>query len=135
MRSFILDKNLFLPPATNPKIMAGLPKSSYLVLLPMGFTRPIGYPIAGELLPHHFTLTTMWRYSFCGTFRRVSPPGNYPAPRPCEARTFLKKKNSPCDRSPSLYFLLLRLIYPQLGHLYTVNAFPDGVATLTNFIL
>jgi len=31
--------------------------SLYLVLLRMGFTQPTGHPAAGELLPHHFTLT------------------------------------------------------------------------------
>jgi len=30
----------------------------YLALLRVGFTRPICYHIAGELLPHHFNLTT-----------------------------------------------------------------------------
>ena len=29
----------------------------YLVLLRVGFARPAGLPAAGELLPHHFTLT------------------------------------------------------------------------------
>ena len=28
-----------------------------LVLLQMGFAQPVGRPTAGELLPHHFTLT------------------------------------------------------------------------------
>jgi len=35
----------------------GVPLSLYLVLLRMGFTQPTGHPAAGELLPHHFTLT------------------------------------------------------------------------------
>jgi len=29
------------------------------------------------------------RFHFCGAFRRVSPPGRYPAPLPCGVRTFL----------------------------------------------
>jgi len=40
---------------------------------------------SGELLPHLFTLTPRRRrYVFCGTFRRVSPPGCYPASCPVE---------------------------------------------------
>jgi len=31
--------------------------SSYLALLHVGFAQPTGHPAAGELLPHHFTLT------------------------------------------------------------------------------
>jgi hypothetical protein len=68
----------------------------------------------GALLPHHFTLTELvgsrqWavcsrflhcrlqtadcrlsrRYLFCCTFRRLTPPGRYPAPCTCAVRTFL----------------------------------------------
>ena len=39
----------------------------------------------GALLPHHFTLTRQRRaVSFCCTFRRVAPPGRYPAPCPAQ---------------------------------------------------
>ena len=43
----------------------------------------------GALLPHHFTLTgnaraLLRRYIFCGTFRRLTPPRRYLAPRPME---------------------------------------------------
>ena len=39
----------------------------------------------GALLPHHFTLIRLRRtVCFCGTFRRVAPPGSYPAPCPVE---------------------------------------------------
>ena len=48
--------------------------------------------LAGGLLPHRFTLacavlerTTHRRSDFCGTFRRVAPPGDYPAPCPVES--------------------------------------------------
>ncbi len=64
--------------------------SLYSVLLRMGFTEPAGYPAAGELLPHHFTLTRTLPVEgplavcFCGTFRRVTPPGRYPASCPVE---------------------------------------------------
>ena len=46
----------------------------------------------GALLPHPFTLT--WRkarrFTFCGTFPRVSPAGCYPASCFLGARTFLQ---------------------------------------------
>ena len=66
--------------------------SLYLVLLRMGFAQPTGHPAAGELLPHHFTLTFTPKIKifgekavcFCGTFRRVTPPGRYPASCPVE---------------------------------------------------
>jgi len=34
----------------------GVPLSLYLVLLRTGFAQPTGHPVAGGLLPHHFTL-------------------------------------------------------------------------------
>ncbi len=40
-------------PGDRPGILLSL----YLVLHRMGFTQPAGHPAAGELLPHHFTLT------------------------------------------------------------------------------
>jgi len=49
----------------------------------------------GALLPHPFTLTRTvpkddsGRFAFCCTFRRLAPPGRYPAPFFREARTFL----------------------------------------------
>ena len=59
----------------------------YLVLLLTGFARPAGRPAAGELLPRLFTLTLAGlpgRYVFCCAFRRVAPPGSYPASCPVE---------------------------------------------------
>ena len=54
----------------------------------------------GGLLPHRFTLTRAdapladlrsgGRSVFCGAFRRVSPPGRYPAPLLHGVRTFLE---------------------------------------------
>ena len=35
----------------------GVLQSLYSVLLRVGFSQPTGHPAAGELLPHHFTLT------------------------------------------------------------------------------
>ena len=56
----------------------------------MGFTRPTDRPAAGELLPHHFTLTCSsgtnfcakkveQAVCFCGTFLEVTLTGRYPA--------------------------------------------------------
>ena len=62
-----------------------VPLSSYLALLRMGFAQLAGLPTTGELLPRHCTLTRQRRaVYFCGTFRRVSPPGSYPASFPVE---------------------------------------------------
>ena len=61
-------------------------------LLRMGFTRPPCLQGAGELLPHHFNLTTALPVSaecFCCTFPMVTHAGRYPASLPCGARTFL----------------------------------------------
>ncbi len=58
----------------------------------------------GGLLPHRFTLTTdrnPRRSDFCGAFRRVSPPGRYPAPLPCGVRTFLSGPQAPAAIRPS----------------------------------
>ena len=49
-------------------------------------------PATGELLPHRFTLTSrrvQRRSTLCCTFRRIAPPGSYPAPLLYGARTFL----------------------------------------------
>ncbi len=61
----------------------------------MGFTRPSCLHDAGELLPHHFNLTTALPVSaecFCCTFPIVTYAGRYPASLPCGARTFLMPK-------------------------------------------
>src|SRR5690606_15150046 len=46
------------------------------------------YQPRGALLPHHFTLTgtqrVLRRYTFCCTFRRLTPPRNYLALCPVE---------------------------------------------------
>jgi len=71
----------------------------YLVLLRVGFTKPEGSPLL--LVRSYRTFSPLpaarllRRYVFCGTFRRVTPPGRYPALCPVElglssgARTFL----------------------------------------------
>ena len=53
----------------------------------MGFTRPPCLHDAGELLPHHFNLTTALPVSaecFCCTFPIVTYAGRYPASCPAE---------------------------------------------------
>ncbi len=61
-----------------------------LLLLQVGFTEPVSRLTAGELLPHHSTLTgTLFdnrdqAVCFCGTILGVTPTGRYPAPCPAE---------------------------------------------------
>ena len=51
-----------------------------------------GCPSRGGLLPHRFTLTLhAGRFVLCGAFRRVAPPGRYPAPSLHGVRTFLAR--------------------------------------------
>lgn len=42
-----------------------LPTLCYLVLLQMGFTKPTCHQVAGELLPHRFTLTSSQKSMLC----------------------------------------------------------------------
>ena len=60
----------------------------------------------GALLPHHFTLTgaayaTLRRYIFCGTFRRLTPPRRYLAPRPVEPGLSSGRTNLPATVWPT----------------------------------
>ena len=61
----------------------------YSVLLRPGFTRPEGYPPAGELLPHRFTLTFFKAvfFSVALSFDHSKLP--LTADLSCEAPTFL----------------------------------------------
>ena len=81
-----------MPPATNPKASDGQsfsPKGDTLLfgLAPGGvyLAGPVTR-VAGELLPHRFTLTHSenGRFVFCGTFLEVALTGCYPAPCPVE---------------------------------------------------
>ena len=67
-----------LPAASSdlPGSEADHPMLPYLVLLRVGFARPPRLRDAGALLPHHFTLTPEGAVCFCGTFRRLTPPGS-----------------------------------------------------------
>ena len=73
-------------------------RGPYLALLPVGLAMPPLLPAARWALtpPFHpyLTLTQSKPWSdrrsiFCGAFRRVTPPGRYPAPFLSGVRTFL----------------------------------------------
>ena len=72
---------------------ADLPaRGSYLALLPVGLAVPPLLPEARWALtpPFHPYPGGPGRFLFCGAFRRVSPPGCYPAPLSRGVRTFLR---------------------------------------------
>ena len=83
-----------LASAPGPKPSCGLPGSSdgpssnapCLALAPGGACRaePVTR-LAGELLPHRFTLTASAAVCSLWRFPRVAPPGCYPAPCPAES--------------------------------------------------
>ena len=73
-------------------------RGPYLALLPVGLAMPPLLPAARWALtpPFHPYLPTIQselcngrRFIFCGAFRRVTPPGRYPAPFLFGVRTFL----------------------------------------------
>lgn len=73
-------------------------RGPYLALLPVGLAMPPLLPAARWALtpPFHpypavvsVSRPVAWRYHFCGAFRRVAPPGCYPAPSLFGVRTFL----------------------------------------------
>ena len=73
-------------------------RGPYLALLPVGLALPPLLPAARWALtpPFHPSLSPVsvsrpcdWRFVFCGAFRRVAPPGRYPAPFLFGVRTFL----------------------------------------------
>ena len=79
----------------------------------------------GGLLPHRFTLTVgsagrgpaRRRFVFCGAFRRVTPPGHYPAPLPLGVRTFLaplQARGHPALRAGLALRLHPRCVNPHL---------------------
>jgi hypothetical protein len=99
-RPFLWEPGFPDPQATYPKASAGPAESAFLFgLAPDGVYRasPVART-AGGLLPHRFTLApgpeALGRSILCGTFRRITPPGSYPASLPCGARTFLCQKDS-----------------------------------------
>ena len=73
-------------------------RDPYLALLPVGLAVPPLLPAARWALTPPFhpcrPLVSVsrpgdWRFHFCGAFRRVAPPGRYPAPLLSGVRTFL----------------------------------------------
>jgi len=84
-----------LPPGSSgqPEDRPGVPTSSYLALLRVGFAQPTGCPAAGGLLPHHFTLTPKDRGGvFLWHFPSGYPAWALPSTLPGGARTFLPDK-------------------------------------------
>ena len=91
------------PQAANPDVWGksqtpGLPpRHPYLALLPVGLAVPLRLPVARWALtpPFHpypsIRERAHGRFHFCGAFRRIAPPGRYPAPWPCGVRTFLER--------------------------------------------
>lgn len=81
------------PPLTQRSVARG----PYLALLPVGLAVPELLPAPRWALTPPFhpypsgipASRTEWRFLFCGAFRRVAPPGRYPAPFLLGVRTFL----------------------------------------------
>ncbi len=85
---------LFKSPATYPRSLCrpGPGLFAYLVLLPVGFAMPFVSPQTRCALTapfHPYPEPRMYMrgfgaVSFCCTFRRIAPPGRYPAPSPVQ---------------------------------------------------
>lgn len=72
------------------------PRDPYLALLPVGLAVPPLLPEARWALtpPFHPYPRERGRFVFCGAFRRIAPPGRYPAPLLQGVRTFLETEVS-----------------------------------------
>ena len=93
---FIWDARHRASRATYPNPTRATSSDSYLVLLQVGFTLPRVLPRARCALTAPFhpypepagvlcgAPTSIGRYIFCGTFRRLTPPRRYLAPCPVE---------------------------------------------------
>ena len=58
-------------PGDRPGVLISL----YSALLRMGFTQPTGHPVAGGLLPHHFTLTLpVWEGRYVSVALSIGSP-------------------------------------------------------------
>lgn len=91
------------PQAANPDVWGrsqapGLPpRHPYSALLPVGLAVPLLLPVARWALtpPFHpypsVRERARGRFHFCGAFRRIAPPGRYPAPWFQGVRTFLER--------------------------------------------
>ena len=105
--SRVLSRTIIHLRLASPQAFSGLPEPNassidglLFGLAPSGvYTATNCYQSRGALLPHHFTLTCSkmsWRYAFCCTSRRFTPPRRYLAP--CSMEPGL---SSPCSHSKS----------------------------------
>lgn len=71
--------------------LPGAARDPYSALLPVGLAVPVLLPVPRWALtpPFHPYPAGAGRFHFCGAFRRVAPPGRYPAPSLHGVRTFL----------------------------------------------
>lgn len=77
----------------------------------MGFTKPVGLPTAGVLLPHLSTLTVLYGgFLFYGTFPKVTLARRYLASCPME----LGLSSSPMDSQPSFILASIQFIIASL---------------------
>ncbi len=83
---------LKLAPRRSPVSRTGPAWGSYSALLPVGLAVPGPLPAPRWALapPFHPCRASARRSVLCGAFRRVSPPGRYPAPSLHGVRTFLE---------------------------------------------
>jgi len=78
--------------SAEPPREANTARGPYLALLPVGLAMPPLLPAARWALTppfHPYPGSNPGRSIFCGAFRRVTPPGRYPAPFLIGVRTFL----------------------------------------------
>jgi hypothetical protein len=104
--SRVLSRTIIPLGSPSPANSSGLPEStrghalplawrlSYLALLQVGFAVPPCVATGAvrsyrTLSPLPVSLLKLRRFAFCCTFRRLTPPRRYLAPRPQGARTFL----------------------------------------------
>ena len=102
---------------------AGAPRSSYSVLLRVGFTQPAGHPAAGALLPHRFTLTRRSERSVSVALSVASPRlgvTQHPARWSSDFPLPFERKRA-AARPPGWGILL-----PMVG--FTADAYPDIIA-------
>jgi hypothetical protein len=104
--SRVLSRTIIPLESPSPATSSGLPEStrghalplawqlSYLALLQVGFAVPLNVATSAvrsyrTVSPLPAPLLKLRRFVFCCTFRRLTPPRRYLAPRPQGARTFL----------------------------------------------
>src|SRR5688572_27272175 len=104
--SRVLSRTIIPLESPSPATSSGLPGSTrghalplsrrlpYLALLQVGFAVPPGVTTGAvrsyrTVSPLPVSLLKLRRFAFCCTFRRLTPPRCYLAPRPQGARTFL----------------------------------------------